>query len=87
MKDISNQKEEPMKVIYDLFNVPMPFVVPEERHSSEWKKTFSGTMEITQKEKRKLPEEVVNSKKGCYGVTGTPHRIDWSEDSLEQSSL
>ena len=32
--DISNQKEKPMKVIYDLIDVPMPSFAPEEKRSS-----------------------------------------------------
>ena len=28
LEDVNYQKEEPMKVIYDLFNVPIPLVAP-----------------------------------------------------------
>ena len=33
-EDINNKKEEPMKVIYDLFDVPMHFVASEEKRAS-----------------------------------------------------
>ena len=62
--DINNQKEEPMKTIHDLFDVPMAFVGPEERRLSKRKRTFSGIMKINPKRKIQLPKEVVNSKKG-----------------------
>ena len=39
-----------MKIIYDLFDVPMPLVAPEEKRSSKQKKKiFSGTMNIEKK--------------------------------------
>ena len=46
-----NKKRELMKVIYDLFNIPMPVVDPEEKCSSKQKKTFLGTMKINMKRK------------------------------------
>ena len=39
-EDINIQKEEPMKVIYDLFDVLTPLVAPEEKRSSKRKRTF-----------------------------------------------
>ena len=51
-EDINNQKEEPMKVIYDVFDVLMPLVALEEKRSSKQKRTFSRTMEINPKRKK-----------------------------------
>ena len=50
--DINNQKEEPMKVIYDLFDVLMPLVTPDKNCPSKRKRTFSGTIEIKLKRKK-----------------------------------
>ena len=65
-EDISDQKEEPMKVIYDLFDVAMPLVTPEEKRSSKWKRTFSGIMEINLKRKNTTSRGSIEFKKwGC----------------------
>ena len=48
-EDINNQKEEPMNVIYDLFNVPMPSVTSKKKGSSKRNMAFSGTTEINPK--------------------------------------
>ena len=50
-ENINNQKEKPMKVIFDLFGVSMLLVGLEEKRSSKRKRTFSGTMEIDPKRK------------------------------------
>ena len=40
LKDMNYQKEELMKVIYDLFNVPVLLVAPKEEYSSKQKDIF-----------------------------------------------
>ena len=84
-----NQKEELMKVIYDLFDVLMPLVAPpfeEKRPSKKSKRTFSGTMEINPKRKNTIfrgEKSRQLKKRGGCGVAGTSHRMDWSENYLE----
>ena len=51
MGDINSQKEEPMNVIYNLFDVPTTFVGPEGKRSSKRKRTVSRTIEINPKRK------------------------------------
>ena len=72
-EDINNQKEEPMKVIYNLSDVPMPLVAPEEKHSSKQKRKFSGTMEINPKRKNTTFRGSSQFKKrGCCRVAEAP---------------
>ena len=61
-EDISDQKEEPMKVIYGLFDVPIPLVALEEKRLRKRKRTFSKAMEINQKTKSTTP-------RGCSQLT------------------
>ena len=83
MEDINNQKEEPMKVIYDLFDVPKPLIAPKEKRSSKHlkkrKRTFFGTMEINPKRKNttssgssqfQKEEDIVEWPKPLTGWTG-----------------
>ena len=49
--DISNRKEEPMVVMYDLFEIPIPQIEPE-RRSSKRKRQHTGTLDIEPKRKK-----------------------------------
>lgn len=49
-----------MKVIYDLFKVPMPLVAMDERHLSKQKRKLSRIIQINPKRQK----YIVNSKKG-----------------------
>ena len=86
LEDTNNKKEEPMKVIDDLFNVPMPSAAPEEKHSSKLKRIFSESIEIPPPNTTSRGMSQFR-KGGCWRVTGNPptppHRIDWSKDYLQ----
>ena len=74
--DMNNQKEEPMKIIYELYDVAMLLVASEEKSKRKW--TCSGTMRINQKRKKiQRLELVVNSKKGMLWCGWSP-----SQDGL-----
>ena len=77
LKDMNYQKEELMKVIYDLFNGPVLLVAPEEEYSSKQKDIFKDYRDKSKKEKVWLPDELVNSKKKyLMEQVDDPHKID-----------
>ena len=79
-EDINNHKEEPMKVIHDLFNVSMTLVAPEEKSSSKMENKFSGTMEINPKRKNTTFRGGNQLKKG-------ENVVEWLEPSTGWTGL
>ena len=62
-----------MKVIYDLFDVTMPLAAPEEKTEKD---IFRDDGDKPEKKNTTFRGSSQLRKRECYGVAGTPNKID-----------